>query len=443
VLLYPVIMRKEMTRLFRPAPLSTTAHALRTNQLDLLTFIENVCNHIDVLEPHIHALLPESDRRTRLKAEAKALQERFPDPNTRPALYGILLGVKDIFNVDGFLTRAGSQLPAELFAGPEATCVGALRAAGAIILGKTISTEFAWAEPGPTRNPHNFAHTPGGSSSGSAAAVAVGFCPLALGSQTVGSVIRPAAFCGIVGFKPGYGRIAIDGMVACSPPLDTVGFFTQDVAGIALVAPLLCKNWQAATPRKLPVLGVPEGPYLAQASPEGLAAFERHLSKLAKGGYTVRRVKALSDIEAINQRNRQLVFAEMAQIHAAWFAQYASLYRPRTVAALREGQQVNAEALTIARTDRALVRAKFQVLMSQNDIDLWISPAAPGSAPEGIETTGNPTMNLPWTHAGLPVISLPAGKAANGMPLGLQCVADFMADEQLVAWADGIARLLV
>ncbi|HCJ34870.1 MAG TPA: hypothetical protein DHV65_11330 [Ktedonobacter sp.] len=172
-------------------------------------------------------------------------------------------------------------------------------------------------------------------------------------------------------------------------------------------------------------------------------AFERQLSKLAKGGYTVRRVKALSDIEAINQRNRQLVFAEMAQIHAAWFAQYASLYRPRTVAALREGQQVNAEALTIARTDRALVRAKFQVLMSQNDIDLWISPAAPGSAPEGIETTGNPTMNLPWTHAGLPVISLPAGKAANGMPLGLQCVADFMADEQLVAWADGIARLLV
>ncbi len=423
-------------------PLTTTAHALRTGQLDLATFIEGICAHIDTLEPQIHALLPEAGRRARLLAEARALEERFPDPARRPGLYGILLGVKDVFNADGLPTRAGSQLPPALFAGPEASCVSALRAAGALILGKTVSTEFAWAEPGPTRNPYNVAHTPGGSSSGSAAAVAAGFCSLALGTQTIGSVIRPAAFCGIVGFKPGYGRIATDGMVYFSPSLDTVGFLTQDIAGIALAAPFLCKDWRPTILEALPVLGVPDGPYMEQASSEGLAAFEEQLSTLVKAGYTVRRVKAMEDIAAINQRNRQLMFAEMAQVHADWFAQYGSLYRPRTVEAVREGQEVDAETLATARTGRALVRAKFQVLMLQNGIDLWVAPAAAGSAPEGIETTGNPVMNLPWTHAGLPVITLPAGKAANGLPLGLQCVADFMADEKLVVWAEGISRLL-
>lgn len=443
MLLYPIIKRKGMTRLFLPVPLSATAHALRTNQLDLHTFIEDTCKRIEALEPHIHALLPEPGRHTRLIEEAKALQKRFPDPSTRPALYGIPLGVKDLFNVDGFPTRAGSQLPANVFAGPEATCVSALRSAGAIILGKTVSTEFAWAEPGPTRNPHNLAHTTGGSSSGSAAAVAAGFCPLALGTQTIGSVIRPAAFCGVVGFKPGYGRISTDGMVFCSPSLDTIGFFTSDVAGVARVAPLLCKGWQAAKTHALPVLGVPDGPYLAQASPEGLAAFEKQLSMLEQAGYRVKRIKAMSDIDTINQRDRQLVFAEMAQVHATWFAAYETLYRPRTVAAIREGQQVGAEALATARMGRALVRAKLQVLMSQNAIDLWVAPAAPGPAPEGIETTGNPVMNLPWTYAGLPTITLPAGKAENGLPLGLQCVADFMADEQLVAWAEKLGSVFL
>jgi Asp-tRNA(Asn)/Glu-tRNA(Gln) amidotransferase A subunit family amidase len=428
--------------MFLSVPLAATAHALRTDQLDLFTFIESICKQIDVLEPGIHALLPEPDRRARLLSEAGALQARFPEPASRPPLYGILLGVKDLFNIDGFPTRAGSHLPAEVFEGPEASCVTALRAAGAIILGKTISTEFAYFEPGPTRNPHNLNHTPGGSSSGSAAAVAAGFCPLALGTQTIGSVIRPAAFCGIVGFKPSYDRISSDAVVPCSPSLDTVGFFTQDVAGIALVAPLLCKDWQPVEPATLPILGVPDGPYLAQASPEGLAAFEIQLARLEKAGYTVKRIKAMSDIEEINRRHMQLVFAEMASIHAIWFAQYETLYRPRTAAAIREGQAVDAESLAAARVGRILVRAKFQVLMSQHGFDLWVSPSAPGPAPEGIHTTGSPLMNLPWTHAGLPAISLPAGRAENGLPLGLQCVGDYMADEQLVAWAGPMAESL-
>ncbi|GAC1350405.1 MAG: amidase [Ktedonobacteraceae bacterium] len=428
--------------MYLPLPLARTAHALRTDQLDLFAFIDSICEQVDVLEPRIHALLPEPGRRIRLLAEASRLREHFPDPANRPVLYGIPLGVKDLFKVDGFPTRAGSQLPAEVFEGPEASCVTALRASGAIMLGKTVSTEFAYFEPGPTRNPHNLNHTPGGSSSGSAAAVAAGFCPLALGTQTIGSVIRPAAFCGIVGFKPSYGRISSDGVVACSPSLDTVGYFTQDVAGVALVAPVLCQDWQPVEPAALPVLGVPDGPYLAQASPAALAAFETQLEKLAKAGYVVKRIKAMSDIEAINRRHMQLVFGEMARVHAAWFAQYESLYRPRTSAAIREGQALDDGVIAVARSGRALVRAKFQVLMSQHGFDLWLSPAAPGPAPEGIDTTGSPIMNLPWTHAGLPTITLPAGRAENALPLGLQCVGDVMADEQLVAWVESMATIL-
>jgi Asp-tRNA(Asn)/Glu-tRNA(Gln) amidotransferase A subunit family amidase len=424
-------------------PFAATSALLRSGQVDLQAFIADVCDRIDMCEPSIQALLPEPDRRTRLLNEAAALQQRYPHPGDRPPLYGILLGVKDIYAVDGFPTRAGSQLSPEVFQGPEASCVTRLRAAGALILGKTVTTEFAYFEPGPTRNPHNLAHTPGGSSSGSAAAVAAGFCPLALGTQTIGSVLRPAAFCGIVGFKPSYGRIPVDGLIFSSPSLDTVGYFTQDVAGTAFVAPLLCSDWRPTTSDRKPVLAVPNGPYLAKASPEGQAAFTRHLALLENAGYTVRYIEALLDIDAIIDRHRRIVAAEMAQVHISWFAQYESLYRPRTAELIRQGQQVSDAELVSARAGRTTLREELESLMTQYGIDLWISPAAAGPAPEGISTTGDSVMNLPWTHAGLPALALPSGRAANGLPLGLQVAAAFMADEHLLAWAAPIDEVLV
>lgn len=431
--------------LIHPAPLAPTATALRRGELDLLAYINEICDRIDAGEPHIQALLPEPGRRARLLAEAKALLARFPDPADRPLLYGIPVGIKDMFFVDGFPMQAGSQLPLELFVGQEGACVRALRGAGALILGKTVTTEFAYFEPGPTRNPHNLDHTPGGSSSGSAAAVAAGFCPLAIGTQTIGSTIRPAAFCGIAGFKPSYGRIPTDGMVLFSQSVDTIGLFTQDMAGMLLAAPIVCQNWQAGAvnpPESLPVVGVPEGPYLEQASPEGLGAFEKQLVLLADSGYTIRRVRAMEDIAAINHRHTRLTFAEMAKVHAAWFAEHASLYRPRTAAAILEGQEVSAEELAEARAGRIKLRAELEELMAGVGIDLWVCPSAPGPAPEGLQATGSPLMNLPWTHAGMPAISVPAGRAANGLPLGLQCIARFMADEQLLGWVRAIEEVL-
>lgn len=436
-------MRSESPALVHPAPLAETAAALRSSRLDLTTYIEETCERIDAVEPHLQALIPEAVRRVRLLNEAKRLQERFPDSEDRPLLYGISVGVKDIFHVDSFLTRAGSQLPPTALEGPEAAVVTALREAGTLILGKTVTTEFAYFEPGPTRNPHNLDHTPGGSSSGSAAAVAAGLCPLALGTQTIGSVIRPAAFCGIVGFKPSYGRIPTDGLILFSESVDHVGLFTQDVAGMQLAAAVTCDSWrpvpEGGRPARQPILGVPDGPYLQQASPEALAVFGEQLIRLEEAGYTVRRVPALENIEAVARRHRALIAAEIAQVHAAWFAEYKSLYRPRTAEIIREGRAVSDEALAAARTGCEALRSELEKLMREAGIDVWISPAAPGPAPAGIHATGDPAMNLPWTHAGMPAVTVPAGHAANGLPLGLQCVAPFMADEQLLVWAEPLA----
>ncbi len=428
--------------LIAPAPLASTAAMLRSGELDLLDYIEQLCDRLHAIDVQVQAFLPEANRRARLRHDAETLMQRYPTPASRPPLYGIPIGVKDMFRVNGFPTRAGSQLPAELFEGTEAAAVHWHKNAGALVPGKTVTTEFAYFEPGPTRNPHNLQHTPGGSSSGSAAAVAAGLTPLTLGTQTIASTIRPAAFCGIVGFKPSYGRIDIGGVIPLAPSLDHVGIFTQDVEGTALAASVLIPDWQPAQSERLPVLGVPEGGYLQQASPEGLQGFEQQISRLTHAGYTVKRIAALGNIAALIQQHLALMSAEMAHVHQDWFAQYEALYRPRTIEMIRKGQAVDAPAMQAARAMQLQLRAELETQMRESQIDLWISPSAKGAAPQGITCTGDPAMSFPWTFAGLPTISLPAGYNAEGLPLGMQAVAAFGQDEHLLAWTQAIAEVI-
>ncbi len=423
-----------------PAPLDTTVEALKNGETDLIAYVDEICDRVEKLNPQVEAILPEPNRRGRLHAEAKELQERFANPDVRPPLYGALVAVKDIIHVSGFVTKAGSEVPPELFAGPEATCISWLRDAGALILGKSVTTEFAYFQPGPTRNPHNLEHTPGGSSSGSAAAVAAGFCPLALGSQTIGSVIRPAAFCGVIGFKPTLNRIPTKGLVHFSRSVDQIGLFTQDMTGMMLAAEVLCQAWRKVSVRDtLPVLGVPEGRYLEQAEPEGLKAFERHLSKLKGMGCTIKRVPTLSQIAKLNDLHQRMIFAEFAQEHDQMYDRHASLYSPRTAEIIEIGKKVSEEELLSARGNCTQLRAELEKQMAKEGIDLWVCPSAPGPAPTGIQATGDPIMNLPWTHAGMPAITMPVGRAQNGLPLGLQCIAPFGADEYLIAWCKVLA----
>ncbi len=423
------------------AALGGAAEQLRTGDLSPATYLDQVRDRIESGEPEIHAFVDDPDWDL-LEGQVASLTERFPEPATRPPLFGVPVGVKDIFHVDGYPTRAGTSIPPPAFEGPEADAVSRLRSAGAVVLGKTVTTEFAYMDPGPTRNPHDTDHTPGGSSSGSAAAVSAGFCPLAIGSQTIGSVIRPAAFCGIVGFKPSYGRIPIGGVIPLAESVDHVGMFTQDVEGMQTAAPVVCDDWRSLPrPRRDPRLGVPAGPYLDQASTAGKRAFEAAVETLKAYGFQVEQIAMFDDIDEINDRHTDLVAGEAALAHHQWFEAYGDEYAPATAELIRTGKGITIDRLSTVRTSRSDVRQRLHQAMDDHGIDVWVSPAAPGPAPSGIGDTGDPAMNLPWTHAGVPALTVPAG-TADGLPVGLQCTTRFWADEQLLAWGDEIVDAL-
>jgi Asp-tRNA(Asn)/Glu-tRNA(Gln) amidotransferase A subunit family amidase len=425
--------------LIQPIPLAETVKQLRQNNLSLYEMLQTQQTRFEVIEPQIQSFIPEEQRFERLADEARALEIRYPDVESRPPLYGVLVGIKDIFHVDGFVTRAGTQVPPEAFAGAAAAVATQLKQAGALIAGKTVTTEFAYFEPGPTRNPHQLEHTPGGSSSGSAAAVAAGLVHLATGTQTVGSVIRPAAFCGTVGFKPSFDRIDTNGAVYFSRSADHVGLFTQDVAGMSLAASVLLHGWQEMTTSEKPILAVPEGAYLQQAT--ALPAFESQVKLLEAAGYTVKRLPVFPDYAEIDELHSDMTSAELAIEHAERFVQYEEHYRPRTARWIRRGQEISAERLQAGRDSRLRTRDYTNHIMRDNGVDLWISPAAVDVAPEGIAATGNPAMNLLWTHTGLPALTVPAGKGEFDLPLGLQICAAFGDDERLLAWAQDIASV--
>jgi Asp-tRNA(Asn)/Glu-tRNA(Gln) amidotransferase A subunit family amidase len=427
------------------APLGETAAALRRGDLDPGEYVDQLCDRIDAADGDLRAFLTECGRRDRLHAEVEELLERYPDPENRPPLFGVPVGVKDVMHVDGFETRAGTAVPPELFQGPEAACVTRLKDAGALVLGKTETTGFAGGGPGLTRNPHDLDHTPGGSSSGSAAAVAAGLCPLATGTQTAGSVGRPAAFCGIVGFKPSVGRIPRAGVIERSETADHVGAFAQDVPGITLAAEVLCDNWGTVpTHEGRPTLGVPEGTYLDAAESEGRAAFEAHVSRLEAAGCGIERLRVplFEDYDAIDHLHHRMTRAELALVHEPWFDDYEAFYRTPMAESIREGREVSAGELARGRAVAHQLRDQLDGLLAEHDLDAWVAPGAPGPAPETIRSTGDPAMNRPWTYAGVPVLSLPAGTAENGLPLGLQFVGRFGADETLLGWGPALSDAL-
>ena len=417
--------------------------ALRSNQLPFPDYLSQVEAHFGAREPAVLAFVSEENRFGRLQKDADALVSSYPDIINRPTLYGLLMGVKDIFHVKGFRTQAGSRLPYEILQGDEAESVTRLKNAGALILGKTVTTEFAYFSPGQTRNPHNPQHTPGGSSSGSAAAVGAGLCPLALGTQTIGSIIRPAAFCGVVGVKPTYERISREGVSALSPSLDHIGFFTPDISTAKYVAPVLFNDWDdSISMDKRPILGIPEGPYLDSVSDEARNWFNAICDSLAEAGYELRRVPIMSDFQEMRSRHDVIMSAEAAQVHANWFDKYADLYSAKFTELIKRGQSITDSQLQNAFRARDTFRDLITQTMVDHSIDLWISPPTIGPAPKGLESTGDPVMNLPWTQIGFPAINLPSGKTEDGLPMGFQVVGKWNMDEAMLAWAEDLEKIV-
>jgi len=393
--------------------------------------IQDACDLVNRVEPRLGALVAEPKRRRRLLAEAE-----MQDPSLRP----FLVGVKDIVRVAGLPTQAGSTLPGRLFAGPEATVVSRLRAAGAIVLGKTTTTEFAFTEPPPTTNPHDQRHTPGGSSSGSAAAVAAGYVPLAIGTQTVDSIVTPAAYCSVVGFKPSYGRVPADGVVPFSPAMDHVGFLARDVETIAFAAEIVFDGWRAVTESAPPAIGLPAQAHLEPVDAAARAVFDQTVATLSAAGCRVLCTDSLADTAAIARRHRRLIAAQFATVHHEWFSEYSDRYRPKSAALVTEGAALSPKVIDEGVKSSARLRSSLEQTMDDLGIDLWMSPAATGPAPRGLEAIGDPIMALPWTHAHLPVVCLPAGTAPGGLPLGIQLVGRLGTDEQLLGFARAVAR---
>ena len=415
--------------------LSKTAFVLRTKKLDVKEYVLEAFKNIEKKEPFVKAFILEKNRKKRLLEDVNKLKKRFLDNNNLPPLYGVLVGIKDIINVDGFKTKGGSNLPSKLFEGKEASLVTKLKEAGAIIMGKTVTTEFAYFEPGETRNPHNLEHTPGGSSSGSAAAVASGIVPLAIGTQTIGSIIRPAAYCGIIGFKPSYGKIHKDGVIPFSTSADHIGLFTQDIEGIDVAASILCDNWKKNIKKETkPTIGAVKGKYLQQAEPEIIYLFEEQIKQLAKEGYKIKRINPFEDIEKINIKHLNMNAREFYEVHKNWFADYEGKYRTGTKELILKGKTISKEDWKESKDGQIVLRNKLEELKKENDINVWLSPSTTSPAPKGMQT-GSPIMNLPWTYAGLPAITIPTGKAKNGLPIGLQITGSFYKDEELIAFA--------
>ena len=418
-------------------------YAFRNNQISCEEYVSSLQPRFNFREPSVLAFLPEPSRFNRLQKEAEGLIKQYPDPGNRPPLFGMLSGVKDIFHAHGFITQAGSRLPPSELQGDEAESVTRLENAGALILGKTVTTEFAYFTPGPTRNPYNPEHTPGGSSSGSAAAVGAGLCPLALGTQTIGSIIRPAAFCGVVGMKPTYDRISRNGVIPLCPSLDHIGFFTPDISIAKQAAPSLYKDWDASiTPDGKPTLGIPEGPYLSSASDEALAFFRAICDSLAEAGYELCRVPVMDDYRQIRNRHDVILSAEAAEVHREWFSKYENLYSSKFSELVKRGQKITEDQLQSALQERDQFREQITDTMDKHKIDLWVCPPTIGPAPKGLASTGDPIMCLPWTQIGFPAVNIPTEKNEDGLPLGLQFVGKWNADESLLAWMEEIEKVV-
>jgi Asp-tRNA(Asn)/Glu-tRNA(Gln) amidotransferase A subunit family amidase len=378
-------------------------------------------------------------------AQARAADDWRLEGRPTGPLHGVPLGIKDIFDTADMPTENGSVLCAGRTPSRDATVISMLRAAGAVILGKTVTTEFAYFGPGKTRNPHHAEHTPGGSSSGSAAAVAAGMVPLALGSQTNGSTIRPAAFCGVVGFKPTHGLISRHGVLTLSRTLDHVGLFARTLDDIALLAAELV-GYDERDPDTRPRARIPfvevageepplppmfafvKTPHWERTDHETKEGFAELIEQL---GDRVEEVELFPSATEAWEWHRTIMDAEMTvNLEREWEQGRDRLSEPLR-ALLQRGEQVRAIDYQRAVARVRPIYESFVELFEQR-YDAILTPSAPGAAPKGLASTGDPSFCTLWTLCGMPAVSVPLLESTNGLPLGVQ----------LVGPRDGDARLL-
>jgi Asp-tRNA(Asn)/Glu-tRNA(Gln) amidotransferase A subunit family amidase len=356
----------------------------------------------------------------------------------RGSLHGIGIGIKDIIATVDEPTEMGSPIYAGHLPDKDAECVRKLKQAGGYVFGKAVTTAFAFLDPAKTRNPWNARHTPGGSSSGPAAAVAGGHVTGAVGTQTNGSVIRPAAFCGVVGFKPTRGALGLDGVHLFSDTLDQLGTFTRSVADAARLAAALANFPIAGSPAssaKPPRLAYLAGfPWTREVDRDSNARLDAAAETLRKRGARVTSVTFPPEWQDVNVVHKAIMLYEGAKYLGAVQDRDRARMSPKLNAALDEGRRIALVDYESALGKREAALAFFGDWLA--DFDAILTPSAPGPAPVGLESTGDPSCCTLWSLTGFPALTLPFGLAANGLPLGMQLAAPAGEDDRLLAVAE-------
>ena len=426
------------------------ARAIREKVLSPVDLVDALLERIERIDGRVQAwVLVDRDgaRRAARQAADEAARGTFRGP-----LHGVPFGAKDIFYSAGLPTEGGSKTMAGFVPDYDATSVARLKAAGAILLGKLHTTEFATSDPAPTRNPWNLACTPGGSSSGSAAAVAARTVPLALGTQTIGSNVRPAAYCGLVGLKPTFGRISTRGVMPLSYSQDHVGLMARSVEDIALGLSITAghdpgdasssrapvADYPAAlTRRRAPRVGLLRE-FLERATPEVADITVQTVNRLARAGAAVDEAKLPPTFRAVAAAAYVIMRSETASVHAERFALKADLYRPAIRSSIEMGMLIPGDLYVRALRIRRQFRREMSPLLERYDV--LLTPTTPTPAPEGM-ATGDASFQLPWSISGLPSITVPCGLATSGLPLGLQLVSGAFTEAPLLsaaAWCEDV-----
>jgi Asp-tRNA(Asn)/Glu-tRNA(Gln) amidotransferase A subunit family amidase len=401
---------------------SPTGMAAQTPRLETLTqwlnasrearvrALQASLDHIRAIDPSIHAWV-------------QVLPQR---PTGDGPLAEIPFGAKDIMETQGLSTEYGSPIYKGRIGTTDAAIVGDLRQRGAILLGKTHTTSFAYRTPGPTRNPRNLEHTPGGSSSGSAAAVAAGMVPVALGTQTLGSVLRPASYCGVTGFKASYGLLSMEGVLPFASSLDTLGFFTHTPADMLALWEAMGHPGGRAEDVEL---GAPDP--MPAVEPQMAAAFQNTIGTLRRAGVSIRSIDIAGMLAELHAAALTVEFYEGARFHEQRFREHGD--RLAHMADLvREGLKIPAERYDEAR--RRIAEWKTRVTEIYKATPVILVPAATGPAPLGLASTGDASMNSPWTALGTPAITIPM-PVAGALPLGLQLTAEHGQDARVIRTA--------
>ncbi|MSQ46843.1 MAG: amidase [Deltaproteobacteria bacterium] len=426
--------------------ITAAAKQIRARQLSPVDLVRSCLERIDQLESRLQAWAT-VDRDNAL-AVAHRCEEEIQRGQSRGPLHGIPIGIKDIFHTAGLKTMAGSPIHADFVPDADAGAVRRLREAGAIILGKAHTTEFAALAPSPTHNPWNLEHTPGGSSSGSAAAVAAAMCPGALGSQTYGSTIRPAAYCGCVGLKPTYGRVSASGIFALAWSLDHVGLFARTVSDVALLLQALAgddPNDPACEPVPVPDyslalrdpapprLGLVRQFFLEKAEDETRQHIEAVAEQLARAGAEIVEVRLPDSFAGEIDAHFAMMQVETTVTHRDSYSQHASRYSPQMQDLIEKGRKISATRYIEIRRHQQRFRHDMNDLC--RTVDALLTPSTPAPAPRGLQSTGDPSFNGPASFSGIPSLGLPSGVNANGLPFGVQLMSGAFTEERLLATA--------